>query len=105
MELTVRELYVAFPGVLEVYDSLENFKRKWELAPAFKEIKEAATMFERERDNISRKEENDHKRISEVTKLLEEKIKIKGMRFTKDEVEKSKVKGSLMVDMMQFIES
>lgn len=108
--MQLREILTAFKGLTSVYDSIESFKRKWELVPAYREIKEVVTLFENNREKIANKygekipPEKQREFIKDVEKMLDEDVKLKHiLKFSKDEVEESKIKGSVLVSIIEFI--
>lgn len=113
--MKLKEVVDAFEGLTIVYDSISNFSRKWDLVPAYKEVKEMVELHNNDRNKLITKYKNDkgemlRENASEFTKeynaMIEHEIKLKHkLRFTKKEVEDSKIEGSKLVNIIEFISS
>lgn len=108
--MKLKTIVRAFPAITTVYDSLE-FKRTWELRKAYKELKEAVTLFEENQKDLILSYNNDgkvpeNKQVDydkKLTACLDSDIHVSGdafLRFTKEEVEKSEIPGSKLVNIM-----
>jgi len=111
--MKLKTIIIAFNGITQVYDSIEEFKRKWELLSAYKELREVMDMFEKEKEKKLSDLMNEQKQISpinvpkanaRIAEIAEQEIKLKNqLKFTKQEIEKSKIKGSELVNIIDFI--
>ena len=109
------------PVIVKVFDSIENFKRKIELLPAYKEIKETHELFQEERKKIvtdildkynkGRKEkvevvprEKMKEFIDRLDKLTDTECTLKTkLKFTQEEIKKSGIKISEIELIEEFI--
>lgn len=95
-----------FQTLTQVFDSIEKFERSWELIPAYKELKEAVELFEKKRQELFEKykDMNSPDFQKEINDLIETDIKIKQpLRFSKKEIEDSKIKNSQKVAILDFM--
>jgi hypothetical protein len=105
--MKLKDVSKAFGAVTAVYDSIENFQRKLELVPGYKEVKEAVNFHEEQRNKLimDATDQNGQlpveKQFALEQKILElnnTKYKFKiPLKFTIKEVEDSKIKGSQLV--------
>lgn len=111
--MKLKELNTIFPIVTKVYDSIEDFQRKLELSVPYREMKENIEFIEDERQKILKKYSDDKGKMTEnnqrmanfeFTDLLNAESKIKKpLKFTEKEVENSKIKGSELSEIVEFI--
>lgn len=112
--MKLKTIIIAFNGITAVYDSIEEFNRKWELKDAYKELKEAMEIFEKEKAIVVKDLQLDNSGIIpnalvpeanlRLNKISEQDVKLKHtLKFTKKEVEGSKIKGSELVNIEEFI--
>ena len=111
--MKVREVVNAFKGLTEVYSSVDNFQRKWDLVPAYKEIKEVVQMHDEERNKLIKEFGNEKGQIytdkiglfnEKYESIISSEVKLKHkLRFTKKEVEDSKILGPELTNIMEFI--
>ena len=96
-----------------MYDSIEEFSRKWELVPRYKEIKECVDTYNEQIKATVMGYGGDGKvpdsklgAFNKYTdKMTNTEIKLKhNLKFTKKEVEDSKVKGSSLIPLLPFIQ-
>lgn len=118
-KIKAKHLMNAFPIVRDVFDSIDKFSRTWELMPAYKEIKEAASLFEEKRNKFLLLHSDDKGNIlpdrvtlvnQEMEARGEETIELKTpIKFFRKEVERAvgakdaTVKRSSLVHMLCFI--
>jgi hypothetical protein len=111
--MKLRTIILAFNGVTQVYDSIQEFQRKWELKDAYKELRDAMEIFEKNKEQTIAELKLDNGAIPNalvpeanlrLNKIAEQDIKLKyNLKFTKKEVEKSNIKGSELTNILDFI--
>ena len=110
--MKLQTIIIAFNAATEVYDSIKTFKRKWELAPAYRELKEAVELFNEEKRKLILKYGGDSEiaknKAEEYNKefwdLWNQEVDFKKpLMFTLQEAEDSKIAGSKLVSILDFI--
>ena len=108
--MKIRTIINAFQPLSAVFDSIEGLQRKWSLIPAFKELKEAAEMYDKEREELLLKHTlqdgtlNNAAFYQDHLKTLETEIEIqRPFIVTKEEVDHSKIKNSEIVKILDFM--
>ena len=113
--MKLKAIILGFNGITQVYDSIEEFNRKWELLPAYKELREVMDLFEKAKEDQLSDLFNEQKQIlsvnvpeanARIAKIANQEIELKNqLKFTREEVEKSKIKGSELVNIIEFIKT
>jgi len=110
-KINLKDIVVSFETVTTIYDSIDDFSRKWALVPAYKELKEAVSFYEEQREKLLIENSDEAGKVNNpiglhngMKKLQEAERELSHpLRFTKLEVEKSKIQGSKLSDIMIFI--
>jgi hypothetical protein len=113
--MKIAKIVNCLPIITKVYDSIDDFKRTFSLLDSYNELKSIVEIFEKKRENIIKdfkagtakdltpeQLEEGNKKLGEYA---EQDIELKQVliQFTKPEIEKSKIKGSEISQIMPFI--
>jgi hypothetical protein len=105
--MKTKDVVITYQTLMTVFNSIEVFKRTWELVPAIKEIKDAAEYYELARQKIVQKYTVEGEEFGstpgfqeELINLLETEIDFKvPLKFTQAEIENAKIKNSELINI------
>jgi len=110
--MKLKTIILAFTGITQVFDSIKDFSRKWELIGPYNELKSLIDLFEHERHNMVKDlfvdgvmpKNSEYEANQRVNQLLLKEVQLQNkLLFTMEEVQNSNIKGSELSNIMDFI--
>lgn len=110
MKLNLKDLSLCFPAIKQVFDSITDFNRAWELLPSFKKIQEAYELYHEKRDKVifSINPEGSISAIQakefeeKMRPILSSEIDVDPIYFYKEEVAAAKLLNSQLIYIHHF---